>query len=598
MKLIQFRVQTYKTIEDTGWISIDDLCCLVGENEAGKTNVLLALLKLNPADDEIGINLLSDYPRSKYTEEKDIAGNKKFIEAIFEFDELHSVSYSKADDENDDAEKTVKKFKYTKVERYYNGEYKVFVFNELDGDEEKYEELINSKESVIDKIPRFVYYSSYANLNAEIYLPHVIDNQARKDMSEKEKIKAKTLKLLFRFVNLEPNEILELGKEQTLPSQPKTEQQIEKEAKNKNERDVLLSSASTNITKKFQNWWKQGNYNFRFSADGNYFKIYVSDSVRKDEIELENRSAGLQWFFSFYLTFIAEATEEHTNSIILLDEPGHTLHPMAQQDLSLFFNELALTNQLIYTTHSPFLVDSANITKTKAVYFDENGITKLSDDLKIKRESAKKSIYPINSAIGITVSESMLIGCKPIIVEGISDQIYLAHIKRKLLKKGKLNSKEELIFMPVDGTKNIKPVVSIITGRDDELPFVIVDNDESGKEKEKSLKKNMYATEQGKIVNINGFLLKETNDAEIEDFMDISKIVECFNREFRFEEDFSYSEKSKDSIVKQIENFVTENSYNLPLGWKVQIAKRYINKNEDPSEELLKKWEELFKIIK
>lgn len=134
-----------------------------------------------------------------------------------------------------------------------------------------------------------------------------------------------------------------------------------------------------------------------------------------------------------------------------------------------------------------------NITQTKVVYFEEDGITQVSDDLQINKNMAKKSIYPINSAIGLTVSDTMLIGCKPIIVEDVSDQIYMTFIKRFLMKIGKFMSSEELIFMPVGGTKNIKPVVSIISGRDSDLPFVIVDNDESGQTKKKSLEKDLYA---------------------------------------------------------------------------------------------------------
>jgi len=99
-------------------------------------------------------------------------------------------------------------------------------------------------------------------------------------------------------------------------------------ANKKKEREIKLDSASSNMTRKFREWWKQGDYNFAFSADGNYFRIWVSDSIRPEKVELENRSSGLQWFFSFYLVFSAEITDGHYNSIILLDEPGHTLQAM------------------------------------------------------------------------------------------------------------------------------------------------------------------------------------------------------------------------------------------------------------------------------
>ena len=93
MRLIKFRVMNFKTIDESEWITTDNITCLVGENESGKTNVLTALLKLKPADKDTKIDLISDYPRHRYTEERKIAPTKKFIEAIFKFDELYKLNY-------------------------------------------------------------------------------------------------------------------------------------------------------------------------------------------------------------------------------------------------------------------------------------------------------------------------------------------------------------------------------------------------------------------------------------------------------------------------------------------------------------------------
>ncbi len=588
MKLIKFRVRNYKTIDDTGWISVDQIGCLVGVNESGKTNIITALLKLNPVDSSIRINPLLDYPRSKYSSDKDVLDEIKFIEVIFELTEPLSITY--------DDGKTTETYKYLKVCKTYNETISYYAINDINEEENEENELEDS--DIEENLPTFIYYASYASLDSELHLPTIINKMSRnEEMSEKSKNKVKTLKVLFDYINLKPQEILDLGKESN-PGTTKNESIIESENAKKKEREILLDSAATRLTNDFKSWWKQGNYIFNFSVDGDYFRIWVSDSIRHDKIELESRSSGLQWFFSFFLIFMSEADHEHKNTIILLDEPGHTLHPMAQKDLSLFFNELSTKNQLIYTTHSPFLVDAMNITQTKVVYFEEDGITKVSDDLQIDKNVAKKSIYPINSAIGLTVSDTMLIGCKPIIVEGVSDQIYMTHIKRILMKKNEFMSSEELIFMPVGGTKNIRPVVSIISGRDSDLPFVIVDNDESGKAKQKSLEKELYANEKNKIININDFVIKVTNEAEIEDFMDVSEIAESFNREFRYEEDFIYDESDDNSVIKQIELFCQKHGYNLCEGWKVLVARRYIQRNKKPSDELINKWKELFDLIK
>lgn len=588
MKLIKFRVKNYKTIDDTGWISIDQIGCLVGVNESGKTNVITALLKLNPVDSSIKINALLDYPRSKYSSDKDKLDDIEFIEALFEFSKPLSLS-------NEDSE-AVETYKYLKVRKTYDESIYYYGINDINDEENEGKELNDT--DLEEELPNFIYYASYASLDSELHLPTIISKMSRnEEMSEKSKNKVKTLKVLFDYIKLKPQDILNLGKE-TNPGSTKSESTIENESANKKEREILLDSAATKLTRDFKSWWKQGDYIFNFSVDGDYFRIWVSDNIRHDKIELESRSSGLQWFFSFFLIFMSEADHEHKNTIILLDEPGHTLHPMAQKDLSLFFNELATKNQLIYTTHSPFLVDAMNITQTKVVYFEDDGITQVSDDLQINKNMAKKSIYPINSAIGLTVSDTMLIGCKPIIVEGVSDQIYMTFIKRFLMKIGEFMSSDELIFMPVGGTKNIKPVVSIISGRDSDLPFVIIDNDESGQTKKKSLEKDLYANEKDKILNINDFIIKATKEAEIEDFMDVLEIEESFNREFRFEEDFVYDEADNNSVVKQIESFCQKQDYKLCDGWKVLVARRYIQRNKKPSDELINKWKELFDKIK
>lgn len=272
---------------------------------------------------------------------------------------------------------------------------------------------------IIDNLPSFVYYSNYGNLDSEIYLPHVIQNINRTDLGVKESAKARTLKVLFNFVKLKPEEILELGLDIAQGVTP-TQEQIDIITENKKERDILLQSASTQLTTKFREWWRQGDYRFRFQADGNHFRIWVSDDKRPEDIELEGRSTGLQWFLSFYLVFLVESQSSHKGSILLLDEPGVSLHPIAQRDLSAFFDNLSITNQILYTTHSPFMVDSNHLDRVKVVYINAEGSTSVSANLRANESLTKQtqSIYPVHAALGLSVSETLLQGCISVIVEG------------------------------------------------------------------------------------------------------------------------------------------------------------------------------------
>lgn len=61
MTLKRFRVTNFRSIMDSGWIDCDDVTSLVGINEAGKSNVILALWKLRPVRDG-EIDPLHDMP--------------------------------------------------------------------------------------------------------------------------------------------------------------------------------------------------------------------------------------------------------------------------------------------------------------------------------------------------------------------------------------------------------------------------------------------------------------------------------------------------------------------------------------------------------
>ena len=174
------------------------------------------------------------------------------------------------------------------------------------------------RQKVLKKIPKFVYYSDYGNLDSEIYLPRVIEDFKRDDLGEAARAKARTLDVLFKYVKLSPEEIYELGNDRKIVikkldynnreissvEQNLTEDEVKEWSDKKRERSILLDSAASQLTINFKKWWLQGDYIFKFVADGHHFRINVSDTLRPEPIELEGRSRGLQWFFSFFLVFL------------------------------------------------------------------------------------------------------------------------------------------------------------------------------------------------------------------------------------------------------------------------------------------------------
>lgn len=464
----------------------------------------------------------------------------------------------------------------------------------------------DARSAVYDEMPSFVYYSNYGNLDSEIYLPHVIENLKRTDLSGVAEAKARTLRVLFEFVKLKPEEILELGKEPEYRDQNNnlrkpTSEEVKKDADKKAERDILLQSASSKLTRSFEEWWKQGDYKFRFAADGNHFRIWVSDKLRPEEVELEGRSTGLQWFLSFYLVFLVERQEAHKGAILLLDEAGLSLHPLAQKDLADFFENLAKSNQILNTTHSPFLVDTNHVDRVKVVYIDTKGYTVASDDLRAtERDKAQtRSVYAVHAALGLSISETLLQGCLPIIVEGTADQFYLSAIKNFLITQKAIAPSREVIFVPSGGTKGIAPLASILASKEGQLPSVLLDSDPAGKSKKGSLASQLYKDYQKKLVEVQEF--RKVTDAEIEDIIPAKLMLPVLARIFKdvdggvFDDEYDPNQP----LVGQIEAFATKHSVSLAEGWKVDIARQIKQRLESQGQKLvdvedIEVWKNLF----
>jgi len=696
-KLERYKVYNFRSIEESDWIDVADNSCLVGTNEAGKTNLLIALWKLNPANNE-PIVPLDDFPRHLYSNYKaDKHSEDVFIAADFILEDEIQKEFSSA------LQCDIEQIKKVLVRRMYNGKYYItFPYSKIDsfpsdriislidgfkaelktnenyikeaeelkvlitkyfedlkeetkkesvsksdienlilktnnlieeyfGKKKNLPEIFNAKfiskleffinafdgkpiittkevcERVLKVIPKFVYYSDYGNLDSEIFLPRVIEDFKREDLSESARAKVRTLDVLFKYVRLSPTEIFELGNDQkvivkTLDAynrevssveQELTEEEITEWADKKRERGILLRSAATQLTQSFRKWWLQGNYLFDFEADGNHFRINVSDTLRPEPIELEGRSRGLQWFFSFFLVFLVETKEGHSNTVLLLDEPGLSLHPIAQYDLAKFFKKLSEDNQLLYTSHSPFLVDMDNLANVKAVYVDsETGRTKISSNLRYNETDAEKSIYPIHAALGLTVSDTLLLGCLPVLVEGVSDQIYLSLIKRYLIGKGKLQYSKEIVFIPTGGVKGMGPVSKLVSSREDKLPFVLLDSDKTGKEYFKQLSNGKYKDEKNKLLEVAQFLTDD--EFEIEDLIPAKSIIQLIDRMYRAEQYFDDFYQKDIPIVNQIEAWIKKNNLTLKEGWKVELARGLQNRFEKEFEKVDEKIEAIW----
>ncbi|SLN10147.1 hypothetical protein ROJ8625_00182 [Roseivivax jejudonensis] len=457
------------------------------------------------------------------------------------------------------------------------------------------------RELVLSRMPVFVYYSNYGNLDSEIYLPHVVENMERSDLGAKEAAKARTLRVLFGFVGLEASEILQLGRDfrdiheeaeaeaaardgqagrmrkwldrARQPEPAPDAAMLARIAEAKRTRSILLQSASTKLTEHFGEWWKQGDYRFRFEADGNHFRIWVADARRPQEVELENRSTGLQWFLSFFLVFLHESRGAHRNAVLLLDEPGHSLHPLAQRDLSLFFEGLAANNQILYTTHSPFLVGADRLERARKVFVDRDGSTRVSADLGRDEgtDTKRGAAFAVRAALSISVADAMLLGSAPVLVASTTEQIYLSAIKTILVREGRLRPARDVIFTPAAGPEIMQTMVRMIAGDATQTPPTIaagraaVPGGTSQHRAEGIASDRMVMLDE--VIGVRG--------AQVEDLLGAEFLAPLVDRiERRPDRLFADVVRHDMPLVLQVERWAAQEGITLSGDWRRDLAMR------------------------
>lgn len=373
------------------------------------------------------------------------------------------------------------------------------------------DELEQAKQWVENNIPKFIYFDRYDVIDSAIHLP-TFAQQLNQNPSAP---RVRTTRCLFEYVGLDVRRLATLGQHQ--PGQAPNEQ-IRRLV---DERAIHFSSASSAMTAKFQDWWEQRKHKFRYQADGDYFRIWVSDDLDPSEIELDQRSMGMQYFFSFFTVFLVEARGAHQNAILLLDEPGLHMHGTAQAKIVKFLEKLSRDNQTMYTTHSPFMVDADHLERVRIVYEAEDGTTKVSEDVWPRDKDA---LFPLQAGLGYQLVQSLFIAKRQLIVEGLTDYWILKAFDHILKKKEKSGLRDDVIIVPSAGVNKLLPLVSMLIGHDVQI-VALLDGDEPGRREGKRLSENLFAGNGGRCLFIGDFV--KNKEAELEDIFPEDLYVEA-----------------------------------------------------------------------
>ena len=195
----------------------------------------------------------------------------------------------------------------------------------------------------------------------------------------------------------------------------------------------------------------------------------VYDTKHSVSTPLGSRSRGFVWFFSFLAWYSTQ--RENKNLILLLDEPGLSLHAKAQGDLLGYFDaELAPHHQVIYTTHSPFMVDPSRFDRVRIV--QDRSIEEDSETLSPDQEGTKvttevleataDSLFPLQAALGWEIYQTFFIGPNSLIVEGASDLLYIRAISDLLRSCGREGLSDDWTITPVGGFDKVSTFVALI----------------------------------------------------------------------------------------------------------------------------------------
>lgn len=585
MRMTRFRVQNYKKINDSGWITCEDLTAFVGKNEAGKSALFRGLSKLNPSDGE-AYDGLKEFPRRRYSTDfksQDwIVSTAEFTLDEGEVDELEAItptlegvtrlsvsrSYSGkfhiqfrgatsiqsistqsmieslrrwsdvvqnaiAPEGKGDRMKAIKEAInpiITKkiaelsanttpqevIEGQISDVFKVILSNcneswerealnpiitEIESLKKTFQNRIQfqkAEEWVTKNMPKFLYFNRYDVIDSAVDIAKFVSELK----ANPQNARLRTTRCLFQHVGLDLQRIRELD-----PSQSdKNEKELRRMA---DERHVLVSSASTAMTEKFANWWEQRKHKFRYQLDAKQFRVWVSDDLDPSEVELDQRSAGLQYFFSFYLIFLEEVKDSYQNTIILLDEPGLHYHGTAQQKAVEFLEKLSKQNQILYTTHSPFMINGDHLERVRIVYEDEadDGSTRVSDNVWPKDKDA---LFPLQAGLGYAVAQTLFYAGKQLVVEGLTDYSLLKAINGLLSAKGRTTLLKDAVIVPAGGIRNLMPLASILMANKTKLA-ILLDGDQAGQSKAKEVKKELLMD----CLSVSDFT--EKKDASIED---------------------------------------------------------------------------------
>jgi predicted ATPase len=613
-------------VDDSEPFDIDPVTCLVGKNEAGKSAILLALAALNPHPATLAVfDKERDYPRRLLTQYAQLHKDKDAlaISTVWRLSvaELKRIASAVGDG-------VIKSDKITAERRYGRGievaveiDYAVALtnlFNRFALDESERailaapkttSELINllgELTTLTDRqtklkahlataghvlgqvtslvrsmLPKFMYFSSYDRMNGAIQLEQTRQMIANKQIELDQHRGTRLFAEFLGYAGVSIDDITSVSTYETF--------------------NARLQGASNNITDQVLDYWAQ-NPDLSVSVrveqarpgdpaplnTGTVAWARINNALHRVDTPFSERSAGFVWFFSFLVKF-AQVKNEETPVVLLLDEPGLTLHGKAQADLLRFFKEkLEPHHQIIYSTHSPFMVPADELASVRIVedQIEMKGARRMPLGTKVRSDVLTRdpdTLFPLQGALGYEITQSLFVGKHTLLVEGPGDILYLQALSEALRRRGRIGLDQRWTLCPAGGIDKIKPFVAMFSAN--ALHIAVLSDQAQGDKKKIEEMRRSAVLKAEHFYTIADFL--ERPEADIEDLFEPDLFASILNATYELPEDRKLSPQAllqagsaTTRLVKQAEAAfavmppeIAEFDHFAPAAWLIRNPK-------------------------
>lgn len=297
-----------------------------------------------------------------------------------------------------------------------------------------------------ERLPVFVLFSNYFKVRPLIHLEHLAQRLESNVLDDQYYDYGN--QCLLQLLGFTARELSNLGKAAE-PSHGDANA-FKRYRDQLDHRSYQLNAASIRLTNEIRAvWYPDPNRTeaerLHIRADGQYLKVVVEDELGV-EIELDQRSEGFQWLVSFFVVFFAEAADRHKNAILLLDEPGLSLHALKQRDFRTTISRLVASNQTIYTTHSPYLIGPSELPLVRVVeMIDRNVGTRVHTRITASDPAA---LLPLQDALCYDLAQSLFTQQRNLVLEGLTDYWYVDAVAHLLGEAGIARLDDQIALVP------------------------------------------------------------------------------------------------------------------------------------------------------